>query len=348
VLARANAVYSLQAIAAKIDAKLVRGSPDFKISTLCSLDSPAPNAIAFTRHPNLRRIQGADLLGALLAPINATNLDRCATANVLLVADPQSALFSLSELFYQKIDVADGINSHAVIDPSAKLGANVKVGAFCVIEANCEVGSDTVIHSHVVIYPGAKIGKGCTIHAGAVIREGSIVGDYNLIQNGAVIGAEGFGYVPGPRGLQLVPHTGRVVLDAHVDVGANSCIDRAALGTTAIGLNTKIDNLAQIGHNVQIGQHAVICGQVGIAGSAKIGDKVVLGGQSGVADHLKIVSGARIAGHAGVSKNIETPGDYAGYPTLPASRWRRASMLMARLPQILKKLDLPGEVDDEK
>lgn len=342
MLPRANAVYTVQELATKIGAKLVRGSADFKITALCSLDAPIATAAAFSRHPNLRRIKTAAQLGALIAPSAATHLEQCNAKNILLIDDPQTALFSLSQLFYEPIAVPAGISTHAVIDPSAKLAANVKVGPFCVIGANSEIGADTVIHSHVVIYAGAKVGRGCTIHAGAIIREGSVIGDFNLIQNGAVIGAEGFGYVQGPRGLQLMPHTGHVILAAHVDVGANTCIDRAALGSTTVGLNTKIDNLAQIGHNVRIGQHCAICGQVGIAGSVTIGDQVVLGGQSGVADHLHITSGARVAGHAGVTQSIEEKGDYAGYPTLPASRWRRASMLMARLPEMLRK----GELKD--
>ena len=347
MLARVNAAFSLQAIATKIGAKLVRGDVNFKITALCSLDAPAANALAFSRHSNLGRIKNAAAIGALIAPSNATRIDECAAPNILLVDDPQAAIFSLSNLFYEATQVASGISPHAIVDPSAQLGKNVNVGPFCVIGANCAIADDTTIHPHVVIYAGAKIGKGCTIHSGAVIREGCIVGDYNLIQNGAIIGADGFGYVLGERGLQLMPHSGHVELAAHVDVGANSCIDRAALGTTVIGLNTKIDNLAQIGHNVRVGQHSVICGQVGIAGSATIGEKVVLGGQSGIADHLSIVSGTRIAGHAGVSQSIDVPGDYAGYPTIPASRWRRASVLLARLPEILRKLDLPETKNDE-
>ena len=347
MLPRANVQIALHTIATKVGAKIARGDGDFKISALCALDEPKSNALAFSRHSNLRRIKNAESLGALIAPSNATQIDLCAVKNLLLVDDPQAALFSLSKLFYQELPIAAGVSPHAIVDPSVQIGKNVKIGAFCVIGINCTIDDDTVIHPHVVIYGGVKIGKGCTIHAGAIIREGSIIGDYNLIQNGAVIGAEGFGYVLGPSGLQLLPHSGHVILDAHVDVGANTCIDRAALGNTTIGLNTKIDNLAQIGHNVRIGQHSVICGQAGIAGSVTIGDKVVLGGQSGVADHLSIASGARIAGHAGVSQNIEAPGDYAGYPTLPASRWRRASMLMARLPQLLRKLDLQDGRDDK-
>lgn len=343
MLAKPNVSFTVGQLAEKIGATVARGDSEYRISALCSLENPQPNAIAFSRNSNLRRIASLESLGALIAPLNAVYNDQVKIKNLLLVKNPQVSIISLSQLFYQPIVVAREIHPTAVIDASVNIDPDVAVGAYSVIGANCKIGAGTTIHPHVVIYAGSVIGRNCVIHAGAVVREGCTIGDNNLIQNGVVIGAEGFGYVPSTNGLKLMPHSGTVILENNIDVGANACIDRAALGETRIGENTKIDNLAQIGHNVIIGRDSLLCGQVGVAGSVEIGQRVVLGGQVGVADHMTIASDVRIAGHSGVTESIREKGDYAGYPILPASKWRRCYALLTRLPKIIKKLDLSNE-----
>ena len=177
------------------------------------------------------------------------------------------------------------------------------------------------------------------VHSGACIREGCEIGDYGIIQNGAVVGSEGFGYVPDLElGLRHVPQTGNVKLEARVDIGANTCIDRGTAGDTHIHLGSKLDNLVQVGHNVSIGSHSILCGQVGIAGSVNIGEQVVLGGNSGVADHVDIVSGVRVAAKSGVIADIDEKGDYIGFPAQKASTWRRQLVNLKNLPKILKEL----------
>jgi len=177
------------------------------------------------------------------------------------------------------------------------------------------------------------------IHARVVLREDIEISDGVILQPGAVIGADGFGYIADPkRGLVTVPQIGTVILDAAVEVGANSCIDRATLGRTLIGQGTKLDNLVQVAHNSRIGSYSLLCAQVGIAGSSTIGNNVVLGGHSGVGDHVKIVDNVRVAAKAGVIQDISKPGDYGGYPAVPAREWRRMVGALVRLPDRLRKL----------
>jgi UDP-3-O-[3-hydroxymyristoyl] glucosamine N-acyltransferase len=242
----------------------------------------------------------------------------------IIVGNPQLALIKLVPDFYESVTNPTGVSPLAAVDPSAEIGADCYVGPFVAIGPFVKIGPRSVIHSHVVIYQGVKIGEEATIHAGAVIREDCEIGNRCTVLSGAVIGSEGFGYLPGENGkLIAVPQVGTIKIGDDVDIGANSCIDRAALGETVIGRGSKIDNLVQIGHNVQLGRSVIVCGQAGIAGSTKIADGVIVGGGAGIADHAEIVSGVRIGAASGVIGSISEPGDYVGFPALPIQQWRK-------------------------
>jgi UDP-3-O-[3-hydroxymyristoyl] glucosamine N-acyltransferase len=304
------------------------------VATICPLDAPVVGGVSFTRlksSTQVQRLLTGSPLAALLVP---RELDRSAVASsvaLVAVADPVFAMTQIVPLFHIPAEISPGINARADIDPSAVIGENVRIGAFCVVGPRARIEDGVVLHPHVVIYPGARIGPRSIVHAGAIIREDCTIGADSVIQNGAVIGADGFGYTPRPGiGLVSIPQVGTVVLADRVDVGANACIDRATLGETKVGLGTKIDNLVQVGHNTTIGQHSILCGQVGVAGSCSIGDQVVLGGAAGVGDHITIASGARFAGRSGVIRNITTRGDYAGQPATPIRKWNRAIAALLR------------------
>jgi len=194
-----------------------------------------------------------------------------------------------------------------------------------------------VIHPHVTVYPGVRVGARSVLHAGVVIREDCIIGEDNVLQPGAVIGADGFGYIPDPTfGLRPVPQVGHVVLAERVEVGANSCIDRATLGVTAVDTGTKIDNHVQVGHNTKIGKNSILCGMVGIAGSAHIGSNVTLAGYVGVGDHVSIVDNVRVGAKGGVSSDIREPGDWCGYPVVKGHRWRMQCAALEQLPELMR------------
>lgn len=251
------------------------------------------------------------------------------------VADTRLALARLSRRLDPRPAIAAvGVHASAVVDPSARLGARVAVGPLAVI------GADAVLEDGVVIGAGASVGAGARIGAASVLRErvvvkdGVVVGRRCWLHAGAVIGSDGFGFAPGPRGAERIHHLGTVVLGDDVEVGANACIDRATLGATVVGSRTKIDNLVQIGHNVRIGSDVLIAGQTGIAGSTAIGDRVVIGGAVGVADHVAIGDDARIAGGAGVTKSVPAGDTWGGYPAQPVRRWVRERYLIGRLEAI--------------
>lgn len=308
---------------------------------VCSIEEPNKESLSiFTGKSEieLTRILKMDSVRAILIK-DSLEIGKLESPILLIrVKDPVAALVKAMDFFVERTQPTNGISPTAIIDPSAKLGKDVRVGAYVVIGENASIGDSTTIYPHAVIYPQVTIGKRVVIHSGAAVREGCIIGDDVIIQNGAVIGSDGFGYFFNGTKLVPVPQIGKVVLEKEVDVGANTCIDRATMGTTKIGVGTKLDNLVQVAHNVQIGSMSILCGQSGIGGSAKLGNGVTLGGQTGVADHSIIGDKTRFAGHSGAHGTFDIPGDYAGMPAVPLAQWRRQMAALLRLPKLLSRV----------
>jgi UDP-3-O-[3-hydroxymyristoyl] glucosamine N-acyltransferase len=222
------------------------------------------------------------------------------------------------------VPVTPGVHALASVDPSATLGTGVSIGAFVCVGARAEIGARTVLHPHVVIGPEAKIGEDCVLHAHASVRDRVIVGHRVTLQNGAVIGSEGFGFATRADGThQKIPQVGIVVLGDDVEIGANSTVDRPAIGETRIGSGTKVDNLVHIAHGVKIGKNVRLAALVGIAGSSILEDDVVLAGQVGVINHVRVGRGAQVASKSAVMSDLEGGQTYAGIPAVPIGQWRR-------------------------
>lgn len=258
----------------------------------------------------------------------------------IVVKNPYLAVIQASELFYQRPKPNPGIHHTAIIAKSASIASDCCIGPYVVIGENCKLESGVVIHANAVVYDGCVIGENSEIHANAVLREGVVLGKKCLIQPGAVLGGDGFGYVPDPDiAHRHIPHTGSLKLSDQVDVGANSSIDRGTLGDTTIGEFSKIDSIVQIGHNNTIGRKVLICGVNGIAGSCNIGDGAVLGGHVGVADHVNIAAGARVGGKSGVGRDIKKGEDVMGYPVTvsPKQFWRQFAAIQ-KLPKLLLRV----------
>jgi UDP-3-O-[3-hydroxymyristoyl] glucosamine N-acyltransferase len=223
------------------------------------------------------------------------------------------------------------------------MGADVSVGAYCVIGDGVRIGDGTVIHPHVVVYAHAVIGPACEIHSHATVREHVRLGGGVILQNGAVVGADGFGFAPrGDGSYEKIVQAGTVVLEDDVEVQANACVDRATVGRTTIGKRSKVDNLVQVGHGCSVGEDTLLCGQAGLAGSTDVGDRVILTGQVGVAGHCRIVDDVILTAQSGVNASIEEPGIWSGTPALPVAVYRRVAVNFRRLPDIadrLKKLE---------
>lgn len=304
---------------------------DKEITCLCPLDEPKSGGLSFAKKASSVSEDAISTLSGLIVTEETARELNSFKGSLIISNQPHYSLVDLIPIFFPKEPSSPSIHPTAVIDSSSRV-TGVTVGAYVVIGKRCKFGSNVTIHPQVVLYDDVTIGSNVTIHSGAIIREGSQIGSNLSIQPGAIIGSDGFGYLPDPKvGIRSVPQVGTVVLKDGVDVGANACIDRAALGTTLIGRSTKIDNLVQIGHNVKIGEFSLICGQAGIAGSSTLGSQVILGGQAGVADHLKVAERSRIAAHSGVVTNIKETGDYAGYPAILASKWKRIHVAVQKL-----------------
>ncbi|HVA14005.1 MAG TPA: UDP-3-O-(3-hydroxymyristoyl)glucosamine N-acyltransferase [Stellaceae bacterium] len=242
--------------------------------------------------------------------------------NLLFAAEPRLAFARAGHLLYPAAPLEPGIDASARIHPGATIGVGSQIDAGAVIGRDARIGKRCHIGSHAVLGTGVVVGDDCRIGAHTAISN-ALIGARVAIATSASIGGQGFGFVPEPRGLLRMLQLGRVIIADDVEIGANCAIDRGATGDTVIGAGTMIDNLVQIGHNVRLGRHCVLSGQVGIAGSTVLGDGVMVGGQTAISDHLTIGSGARIAGKSGVMRDIEAGGKVGGYPAMPLRQWHR-------------------------
>jgi UDP-3-O-[3-hydroxymyristoyl] glucosamine N-acyltransferase len=243
------------------------------------------------------------------------------------------------ELFYQAPQYSPGIHPTAVIDAAATLGAGAHVGPYVAIDADVIIGSDAVLLAHVVIYRGARIGDRFFAHAHAQVREYCELGNDVTLQNGVVIGADGFGFArDGARGWHKIVQSGVTRLGDRVEVQANACVDRASIGETVIGEDTKIDNLVQVGHGCKVGEHTMLCSQVGLGGSSHVGSNVILAGQVGVAGHLSIGDGAVATAQSGIPGDVAAGATVSGSPAIENRQWLRAVAVFHKLPELAKAI----------
>ncbi|RLQ87972.1 UDP-3-O-(3-hydroxymyristoyl)glucosamine N-acyltransferase [Notoacmeibacter ruber] len=319
-----------------------------QIEGLSSLSSARPGYLTLVASPRYAA-QLADLrASAVLVPKDLR--DKVPNGIACLLHDsPQSAFAIVAARLYPQavtpssLTGGTGVSEQASIDPKASLEEGVTVEPFAVIGAGVQIGAGSVVAPHVVIGRDVTIGRGCFIGAGVTVQCAHI-GDGVILHPGCRIGQDGFGYVPGPRGLQKVPQIGRVIIQDGVELGANVTVDRGALDDTVIGAGTKIDNQVQVAHNVHIGQACAVAAQAGMSGSVTIGDGVLIGGQVGFADHLKVGSRAQIAAKAGVMNDIPAGERWAGAPAMPARQFFRLTAAIQRLARPAER----KKSDDEK
>lgn len=304
--------YTLSVLAERAGARLERGDSDLKISDVAPLDQAGPEHISFLDNIRYKAQFAATKAGAcVVAP---AMVEHAPDGVALLVSDQPYKFYALiAQAFYpEEVSPPSSVSAQAFIDPTAKIGGG------CVIEPGAFIG------------PGVEIGDHCRIGAGASVSH-CLMGDYVRLYPGARIGQDGFGFAIDPAGHVKVPQLGRVIIGDHVEIGANSCVDRGAGPDTVIGAGTWIDNLVQIGHNVKIGKGCVIVAQTGIAGSAVLEDYVVLAAQVGVAGHLTIGMGAKVGAMAGVMRDVPAGEDVLGAPAVPVKQFMRQIAAISRL-----------------
>jgi UDP-3-O-[3-hydroxymyristoyl] glucosamine N-acyltransferase len=257
---------------------------------------------------------------------------------VLRADDPHLAFVRATEIFHPPSRTEPGIHPTAVIGAHVFLGERTSIGALAYVGDGAVIGDDTVIYPQVHIGQEVQTGQQCAIFPQVVLYDRVELGDRVIIHGGAVIGADGFGYNPVDGQHEKMPQIGNVIVGDDVEIGANSCIDRATITSTRIGRGTKIDNLVHIAHNCQIGEDCLICGQVGISGSTIVGNRVIMGGQVGVNDHIHIGDGAVFGGQAGVISDVEPGQFYSGYPARPHAQAMRVYAAMRKLPSLERRV----------
>lgn len=311
---------------------VVRGDESCRISGLAPLEMAGPDKITFLANPKYAAKVAETGAGAVLMAAGGESHDR----NVIEVANPYLAFAKLLNLFHVTKPAPLGVMPGASIGENVLLGSDISIYPGARIGDNAVIGDGCMLHPGAVIYAGVIIGSNTLIHANAVIRERCRIGSRCVIQPGAVIGSDGFGYAPDGRGYYPIPQIGIVVLEDDVEIGANTCIDRAALEVTLIRRGTKLDNLVQIAHNCQIGEDCMIVSQVGISGSSKIGNHVTLAGQVGVAGHLTIGDNVMVGAQSGIPGSLPANAGYSGTPAMPHKDWLKAMAVVPRLPELRK------------
>lgn len=273
---------------------------------------------------------------ALILPLDQELLNQATERNIAWIATPNPRLLFAQAiaLYYQPFQPSPTIDPSAVIASNTTMGEDVAIGAHVVIQQGVTIGDRVTIHPNVVIYPGVKIGNDTTLHANCTIHERTQIGAGCVIHSGAVIGSEGFGFVPTGTGWYKMEQSGYAVLEDGVEVGCNSTVDRPAVGETRIGRNTKLDNLVQIGHGCKIGRNCAMASQVGLAGGAIIGNGVMLGGQVGVANQVTVGDRVIATGKTGITGNVPSGEMVSGMPYIPSKLYRRLFVMYKRLPEM--------------
>ncbi len=318
----------------------VEGNPDVKVTNLSKIDDAEPGTLSFLANPKY-----TPFIYTTQASVIVVNDDFTATQPVdrtlIRVADAYSSFATLLEMFDQSQAGVAGISAHAAINPSATLDENVFVGDFTVIGKNVMIGKNVVIHPQVFIGNNVTIGDHSILYPGVKVYHDCIIGMRCTLHSGVVIGSDGFGFAPVTgKAYQKIPQLGNVILEENVEVGSNTTIDRATLGSTIIRKGVKLDNLIQVGHNAEIGENTVIAAQTGISGSTKIGKNCMIGGQVGIAGHLTIADNVKIAPMSGVEASIKQEGAIMlGSPVaLEIGKARRNFIHWRNLDEIVRKV----------
>jgi UDP-3-O-[3-hydroxymyristoyl] glucosamine N-acyltransferase len=311
----------------------LRGDPSTAITGVASIETAGPGDLTFVANPKYSALARTTKASAVLVEPDFAEI----SAATLRIVNPYLAFARSIEIFYQPPVYSPGIHPTAIISPSAKIGANAHIGAYVVIGDHVTIGDNAVILPHVVIYSYVQAGHHLFIHAHAVVRENCRLGDHVILQNGAVVGADGFGFARRSDGSWYKIHqSGPAVLEDSVEIQANACIDRASIGETHIGTGVKVDNLVQVGHGSTVGANTLLCAQVGLAGSTTIGKGVILAGQVGVAGHCTVGDGAIATAQSGIPGDVEPGKVVSGYPAIDNRQWLRVVALVNRLPELLR------------
>ena len=315
----------------------LEGDGGIDIVRVAGLEHAGPGDLTFLANPRYAQAASVTRASAIILGEDAAP----APCAMLRAAHPYRAFAEALALFGRDERPPAGVHPTAVVAPDARIGGDVAIGPLVVVGSKAIIGNRVVLHPHVVIGAEAQIGDDSVLHARVSVRDRSIIGARVVVQDGAVIGSDGFGFVTDGDGVHhKIPQQSHVVIEDDVEIGANTTIDRPAVGETRIRRGAKIDNLVQIAHGVQVGEYTLLAAQVGIAGSSKIGSHVVLAGQVGVAGHLDVGDNVKATAQTGIPNSVEAGAFISGYPAIENRDWLRASAVFRRLPELRRAIAL--------
>jgi UDP-3-O-[3-hydroxymyristoyl] glucosamine N-acyltransferase len=329
-----NSGITLRKLAERLGAELLGGSGDEVVSGVAGIEAAGPGEVTFVANPRYAGMAKTTRAAAVIVEPDFQQI----SAPTLRIRNSYLAFARAIEVFHPVPRYAEGVHPTAVVHETATIGDRSHVGAYVVVGEGCTVGEDAVLLPHVVLYPEVKVGARFFAHAHAVVRERCVLGDDVTLQNGAIVGADGFGFAKdGDRWVKIV-QSGLAVLEDAVEVQANACVDRASIGETRVARGAKIDNLVQVGHGSTVGENTLLCAQVGLAGSTVIGKNVILAGQVGVAGHLTVGDGVVATAQTGIPGDVDAGAVVSGYPAMDNREWLRMVTALKRVPNILRKM----------
>ena len=323
----------LAQLASTLGARLENASPEVEVTGVAGIEAAGPGQVTFVANPKYAAAARNTKASAVIVSEDFPAI----AAGMLRSKNPYLAFARALELFYRPPRYEPGIHPTAVIHPTAKIGSDAHIGAYVVVDQDVTIGDHAVLLPHVVIYCGVRIGNRFFAHAHAVVREYCELGHDVVLQNGAIVGADGFGFAKDDAGhWHKIVQSGPAILGDQVEIQANACVDRASIGRTRIARGSKIDNLVQVGHGSSVGEDSLLCAQAGLAGSTEVGNQVILAGQVGVAGHCKIGDGAIATAQSGIPSDVAPGAVVSGYPAIDNKLWLRCAAVFNKLPEIAK------------
>ncbi len=323
----------------------IEGNENATVHTFAKIEEGVEGAISFLSNPKYTHYI-YDTKSSIVLINEDVELEKEVNATLIRVKNAYESVAKLLQLYESVKPKKSGIDPHASISPKASIGSNVYVGAFAVIGDGAVIGDNTRIYPNAVIGDGVKIGNDCIIYPNVTIYEGCKLANRITIHAGSVIGADGFGFAPNTDGYEKIPQIGIVIIEDDVEIGANTCVDRSTMGATIIHKGVKLDNLIQVAHNVEIGEHTVMSSQVGISGSTKVGSWCMFGGQVGLSGHITIGDRTNLGAKSGVISNLKGGETLIGAPTMDVKAFFRSQAIIRKLPDMYKQLsELQKQID---
>ena len=339
--------FSAKQIAEFIQGTIV-GDENATVHTFAKIEEGMPGAISFLSNPKYTHYI-YDTQSSIVLVNRDFEPEKEIKATLIKVDNAYESLAKLLNLYEMSKPKKTGIDPLAYIAPTAKIGENVYIAPFACVGDNAEIGDNTSLHPHATVGSGAKIGNNCILYPHATVYHDCRVGNNCTLHAGSVVGADGFGFAPSPEGYEKSPQIGITILEDNVEIGANTCIDRATMGATVIRKGVKLDNLIQIAHNVEVGSHTVMASQVGVAGSTKIGEWCMFGGQVGVAGHITVGNRVNMGAQSGVNGSVKDGKQLIGTPPIEFKNYFKSSAVFKKLPDMYLELaSLKKELEELK